>query len=159
MTLLDFGCGPGRDLPALGANGRIAVGLDGSAAFVAMARVATGCEVLHQNFLALDLPAARFDGIFANASLQHVPGDALPAVLLRLHAALKPGGVLLASIPHGDDDEGWNGARYSRFHTLDGLRGFMRGAGFVEIEHYWRPPGLPRAEQRWLASAWRKAAA
>ena len=46
-----------------------------------MAREATGCEVLHQDFLALDLPAARFDGVFANASLFHVPGSELPRVL------------------------------------------------------------------------------
>ena len=155
-TLLDFGCGPGRDLPALGANGNTAIGLDGSAAFVRMAREASGCTVLHQDFVALDLPGARFDGIYANATMQHVPGRALPRVLEALHAALKPRGVLLASIPHGDNEEGWNGARYSAFHDLDHWRGYLTDAGFVELEHYYRPTGLPREQQRWLAGAWRK---
>src|SRR5205085_510505 len=71
FTLLDFGCGPGRDLAWFRAQGHEAVGLDGSARFVEMARAATGCEVMHQDFLDLSLPAARFHGIFANASLFH----------------------------------------------------------------------------------------
>lgn len=157
FALLDFGCGPGRDLPALAAGGHEVVGLDGSAAFVRMAHAATGATVIHQDFLALDLPPARFDGIFANASMQHVPRLALADVLLRLHGTLKPGGVLLASIPRGDNEEGWNGARYSRFHDLDGWRRHLTTAGFVELEHYFRPAGLPRDEQRWLVSAWRRA--
>ena len=155
-TILDLGCGPGRDLARIAATGNTVVGLDGSDAFVQMARAATGVEVLHQNFVALDLPPARFDGIFANASMQHVPGDALPDVLRRLHDTLKPRGVLFASIPRGDDQEGWNGARYSRFHGIDGWRRFLETAGFVELEHYYRPVDRPFDEQRWLASAWRR---
>src|SRR5689334_18858686 len=48
--ILDFGCGPGRDLAAFAALGHEAVGLDGAPSFVAMARQHTGCEVLHQDF-------------------------------------------------------------------------------------------------------------
>lgn len=155
-TLLDFGCGPGRDLPALAAGGHVAVGLDGSAAFVRMAHEATGATVLHQDFLSLDLPSERFDGVYANASMQHVPGRALPGVLSHLYTALKPRGVLFASIPRGDNDEGWNGRRHSTFHDLAGWRRFMTTAGFVELEHYFRPSGVPHAQQRWLASAWRR---
>jgi len=155
-TLLDFGCGPGRDLRTLAATGHTAVGLDGSLAFVRIARETTGAEVLHQNFLALDLAPGRFDGIFANASMQHVPRVALPDVLARLRASLKPRGVFVASIPRGDNEEGWNGARYSAFHDLGAWRGFMTDAGFVELEHYFRPTGLPFADQRWMVTAWRR---
>ena len=156
FTILDFGCGPGRDLKSMAALGHTAIGLDGAAAFAAMARADTGCEIWQQDFLAIDLPSKRFDGIFANASLFHVPSQELPRVLRQLHAALKPAGVLFSSNPHGENDEGWNGERYGAYHDLAAWRRYLANAGFTELEHYYRPTGLPRAQQPWLASVWRK---
>jgi SAM-dependent methyltransferase len=155
FAILDFGCGPGRDLATFTRQGHVAIGLDGATRFVAMARADTGCEVWQQDFLALDLPPARFDGVFANASLFHVPSADLPRVLRELHAALKPRGVLFSSNPRGDGDEGWNRGRYGVYHDLDAWRRHLTDAGFTEIEHYYRPPGLPLAQQPWLASVWR----
>lgn len=158
FAILDFGCGPGRDLKTFTALGHLATGLEGAAQLAEMARAYSGCEVLQQNFLALDLPAERFDGVFANAALFHVPTPALPRVLRQLHATLKPGGVLFSSNPRGNGEEGWSGARYSVFHDLAAWRGHMSAAGFIELHHYYRPAGLPREQQPWLASVWRKPA-
>lgn len=154
--ILDFGCGPGRDLKTFSAMGHIVVGLDGAERFADMARAETGCEVLQQNFLELNLPAERFDGIFANAVLFHVPRQELPRVLRELHATLKPGGVLFSSNPRGENQEGWNGSRYGAYHDLETWRELLNDAGFTELEHYYRPEGLPREKQPWLASVWRK---
>ena len=156
FRILDFGCGPGRDLKSIAALGHTAIGLDGAAAFAVMARAATGCEVWQQDFLALDLPSESFHGIFANASLFHVPAQELPRVLRQLHAALTSGGVLFSSNPHGENDEGWNGERYGAYHDLAAWRSYLARAGFAELEHYFRPAGLPREQQPWLASVWRK---
>ncbi len=109
FSILDFGCRPGRDLTTFAAPGHEAIGIDGSPCFVQMARARSGCVVWPQDFLALDLPPGRFDGIFANASLFHVPRQELPRVLRALAATL-------------------------------------------------RPPSLPREQQPWLASVWRKTA-
>jgi SAM-dependent methyltransferase len=158
FTLLDFGCGPGRDLKALAARGHFAIGVEGAAQFAAMARAYSGCEVWQQDFLKLNLPACRFDGVFANASLFHVPSRALPDVLLRLHACLKPGGVLFTSNPRGNNEEGWSGGRYGVYHDLESWRRYVSGAGFIELTHYYRPAGLPREQQPWLASVWRRPA-
>jgi SAM-dependent methyltransferase len=98
FAILDLGCGPGRDLAAFRAEGHIPVGLDGSARFVEMARQHSGCEVLHQDFLRLELGAARFDGIFANASLRlllvarDVAGASDRRWVRRDRALLSPGG-------------------------------------------------------------------
>lgn len=156
-TILDFGCGPGRDLRSFTALGHTATGLEGAAPFVAMARE-TGCEVWQQDFLNLDLPRAHFDGIFANASLFHVPSAVLPRVLQQLHASLKPGGVLFSSNPHGCNQEGWERGRYGAYHDLQSWRRFLSDANFQELEHYYRPMGLPREQQPWLASVWRRGA-
>jgi len=156
FDILDFGCGPGRDLATLLSMGHRPVGLDGTAAFVAMAHAATDCEVWQQDFLSLDLPPSRFDGVFANASLFHVPRANLPAVLAALHETLRPGGVLFASNPRGNDEEGWSGERYGVWHRWESWRDFLLAAHFAEVEHYYRPPGLPREQQPWLASVWRR---
>jgi SAM-dependent methyltransferase len=154
-VLLDFGCGPGRDLAYFRSLGHEAVGLDACLPFVEMARKTTGCEVLHQSFLELALPFRRFDGVFANASLFHVPAQELPRVLAQLRDALVPGGVLFSSNPRGPDSEGFHGDRYGAYHTLETWRAYVTGAGFEELAHYYRPEGKPRDEQPWLATVWR----
>ncbi len=156
FDLLDFGCGPGRDLRTFTALGHRAVGLEGASSLAALARAHSGCEVWEQSFLALDLPAQRFDGVFANASLFHVPSQVLPQVLRQLHACLRPGGVLFSSNPRGAGQEGWNGERYGVFHDWPTWRGLVTDAGFEELEHFYRPTGLPIEQQPWLASVWRR---
>jgi SAM-dependent methyltransferase len=155
FTILDFGCGPGRDLKAFADLGHIAVGLDGASRFAAMARIHSGCEVWQQDFLKVDLPDNRFDGVFANAALFHVPSQELPRVLLDLRATLKPGGVLFSSNPRGHNEEGWYRGSYGAYYDLEIWRRYMSAAGFIELIHYYRPAGLPRDRQPWLASVWR----
>jgi SAM-dependent methyltransferase len=158
FRIMDFGCGPGRDLKVFRELGHEAIGLEGAARFVEMARDYSGCEVWLQDFLRLELPPEFFDGIFANASLFHVPSRELPRVLRELRASLTPGGVLFSSNPRGNNEEGWNGERYGCYYDLKRWRALVSAAGFEEISHYYRPPGVPREQQPWLASLWRKPA-
>ena len=156
FELLDFGCGPGRDLMTFKRLGHRATGLEGAIRLADIARSVSGCEVLQQNFLQLNLPDGHFDGVFANAALFHIPSQALRRVLKELHATLKPRGVLFSSNPRGNGQEGWSDDRYGVFHDLPAWRGYLSAAGFVELTHYYRPAGLPREQQPWLASVWRK---
>lgn len=158
FELLDLGCGPGRDLKTFRALGHQVTGLEGSPKLAELARTNSDCTVLEQNFLTLDLPQSRYDGVFANAVLFHVPSQVLPRVLGDLHAALKPGGVLFCSNPRGQGQEGWSGDRFGVFHDWDAWRSHMTAAGFAELTHYYRPTGLPLERQAWLASVWRRPA-
>jgi SAM-dependent methyltransferase len=155
-SILDLGCGLGRDRSYFRSLGHDAVGLDGSRQFVAMARAYSGREVLHQDLLAMRLPIGRFDGVFANASLFHVPSAELPTVLQELRKTLKPRGVLFSSNPRGNNQEGFSEGRYACFYDLDTWRDYVASAGFVELDHYYRPPGLSQERQPWLATVWRR---
>ncbi len=150
LDILDLGCGPGRDLSTFQSLGHKPIGLDGSQAFCYMAYQHSGCRVLHQQFLSLDLSASSFDGIFANASLFHIPSQELPRVLDDLYHALRPGGILFSSNPRGDA-EGWQGQRYGHYMELDSSKAFFEQAGFSVVHHYYRPEGKPKHQQPWLA--------
>ncbi|SHH16347.1 bifunctional 2-polyprenyl-6-hydroxyphenol methylase/3-demethylubiquinol 3-O-methyltransferase UbiG [Massilia sp. CF038] len=156
LTILDLGCGPGRDLKQFSSMGHRAIGLDGAGEFASMARSYSGCEVWQQDLLHLDLPPALFDGVFANAVLFHVPSKLLPGVLAQLHATIKPGGALFTSNPRGNNEEGWNGPRYGSYYDYATWEQYLLAAGFSALHHYYRPANLPREQQPWLASVWRK---
>ena len=153
--MLDFGCGPGRDLLAFKEMGHDPIGLDGSAKFCQMAREYAGVTVLEQDFSALELEPENFHGIFANASLFHVPKVCLVDVLRELNKALKPQGVLFCSNPRGDG-EGLSGQRYGHYMELEHFVPYLESAGFELVEHYYRPSGLERALQPWLATVSQK---
>jgi SAM-dependent methyltransferase len=150
LDILDFGCGPGRDMRIFKALGHRPVGLDGCKEFCKMAREQSGCPTLNQQFLKLELEGNSYDGIFANASLFCIPSQELPRVLKELHSALKNDGILFSSNPRGNA-EGWQGQRYGHYMEFETSQLFLQQAGFKIIEHYYRPAGKPREEQPWLA--------
>jgi SAM-dependent methyltransferase len=152
--ILDFGCGPGRDLVAFRAAGHEVIGLDATPAFVEMAQRASGCEVWQQNFLNLDLPEQFFDGIFANASLLHVPQAQMTRILGDLQRSLVPHGAIVMSLARGYG-EGFidrpTGQRYTSYWEYATIAPLITQAGLSIVEHYYRPPGLPQAMQSWVA--------
>ena len=154
--ILDLGCGPGRDLKELTRRGHLAIGLDGCAAFCTMAQQYSGCTVLHQNFIDIDISSYSFHGIFANASLFHIHKSRLQDVLMSFHSALVDNGVVFCSNPRGPNIEQLNGLRYGNYMDVEGWSEHFTQAGFVHVEHYFRPTSLPRPEQPWLAMVWRK---
>ena len=165
FDVLDVCCASGRDLLALKNLGHNPVGLDGVAEFCEMSREVSGCEVWEQSLADLDLPAGRFDTIFCNACLFHVPFVALSGTLRALSGALRPGGVLFVSNAHGfgEDREGWTTGR------TPGTRSYVcwlskrtwvetcrAATGLNLLKSYYRPPGRPRSEQPFLATVWQK---
>ena len=150
LDILDFGCGPGRDMCVFKSLGHRPVGLDGSKEFCKMAQQQSDCPTLNQQFLKLELKDNNYDGIFANASLFHVPSQELPRVLRDLHTALRKDGILFSSNPRGNA-EGWQGQRFGHYMEIEASETFLEQSGFRIIEHYYRPSGKPREQQPWLA--------
>ncbi|TDF37463.1 class I SAM-dependent methyltransferase [Alteromonadaceae bacterium M269] len=150
LNILDFGCGPGRDLATFKSLGHNPVGLDGSAEFCRMAEQYSGCRTLNQNFVDADLALGSYDGVFANASLFHVPKENLLHVLCHLNQALVDDGILFMSNPRGSSEE-WLGARYGHYMELEVISSFLTQAGFTVLNHYYRPTDAPPELQRWLA--------
>lgn len=156
FTLLDLGCGPGRDLAYFRSLGHIAIGLDGSAEFANMARAHSGAEVWVQDFIDLKLPEGHFDGVFANATLFHVPKEAIETTLTAIWGCLIPGGVLFTSNPRGNDEQGLSGGRFGIYYRDESWVTLVNNAGFKPIRQYFRPPNTPPHQQRWFATVWRK---
>ncbi|AOX02894.1 methyltransferase type 11 [Moorena producens PAL-8-15-08-1] len=151
--ILDLGCGPGRDLVAFKDQGHQVIGLDATPAFVKMAQQISGCEVWQQSFLSLKLPPNSFDGIFANASLIHIPRASMVRVLKDLKRSLVTNGAIVMSMIRGDH-EGYSvrptGYRYVVGWEYQSLAPCVEQAGFEIFDHYYRPPGLPCEQQSWL---------
>ena len=150
LDILDFGCGPGRDLKYFKSLGHRPVGLDGCATFCRMAEAHSACPTLQQTFCQLQLEPNSFDGVFANASLFHVPSEQLPSVLKKLHSCLREGGILFSSNPRGDGER-WQGQRYGNYMQFETSGELLMQAGFEVIQHYYRPTGQAIERQPWLA--------
>ncbi len=159
--ILDLGCGPGRDLVAFQQLGHSVTGLDATPAFVEMAQQAANCPVWEQSFLSLNLPANHFDGIFANASLIHVPTNEMLRVLQDLHESLVDRGTLVMSMMRGNYEgfsERPTGSRYVAGWEYATLAPQLLAAGFQISNHYYRPPGMPIEQQSWLVIVAQKVA-
>lgn len=127
-AVLDLGCGTGRDTLALIEVGLDITAIDGSAAMAREAEKRIGRPVRVQLFEDLNDVNA-FDGIWANASLLHVPRAGLPNVLGRVHCALKPGGLLAASFKSGGAEGRDKLGRYYNYLNADELSALLHAAG------------------------------
>ena len=116
-TILDIGCGSGRDLDALHQAGRRVLGWEPCANLANIAR-ARGHDVAPYGYADLPLHAPKnLAGIWSCASLLHLPLIQWPATLTHLRASLRPGGVLLVSIKDGCGT--WTDAQGRVFHGTD----------------------------------------
>lgn len=148
--ILDFGCGSGRDTIAFLNLGYQVDACDGSAELCRIAGEVTGIQIKQMLFQDLD-GIAVYDGIWACASILHLPKGELKTVLEKIAAALKDHGVLYTSFKYGTF-EGMRQGRYFTDFTEDSLREFFRSVPALQIFRTWITkdvrPG--REEERWL---------
>ena len=148
--IMDLGCGAGGASLYFTRAGYSVLAVDGCREFCEYTRQRAGCETRNMFFEELDDEDA-FDGIWACASLLHVPKAGLPGILRRIHRALKKDGVFYASFKYGETEREKNGRRFSDF-TEDSLRALLDEAGGFRVKTLWvthdaRPE---RSDERWV---------
>ncbi|MEY4063875.1 MAG: hypothetical protein RIR26_83 [Pseudomonadota bacterium] len=154
-AILDVGCGSGRDSKFFYENGFSVTSIDSSSEMVKLAIRNTGLTVLKMNVEEIDFESA-FNGIWACASLLHIPSATLPSVFLKLARALKQGGILYCSFKYGAF-EGERNGRYFTDLVSDRLDALVSGSGLV-LESHWITEDLrpTHSNEKWLNSIFLK---
>lgn len=134
-TILDLGCGSGRDSLTFYELGYDVTPLDASEEMCKLAEIHTGLEVLQMTFEQMDFDKV-FDGIWACASLLHTPKKELSDILTKIARALNDKGILYMSFKLGDF-EGFRGKRYFCDFTEDSFTELLRDNGRFEIIKLW----------------------
>jgi SAM-dependent methyltransferase len=154
--ILDAGCGSGRDARAFAKLGHRVTAFDASPALVALAEAYFGQPVQCLRFQDIAW-REQFDGIWACASLLHVPADELLEAIQRLCRALKPDGILYASFKYGSGEREHHGRRFTDLDepALEALLRYVRDLEPVEtwITGDLRPG---REAERWLNTLLRR---
>ena len=117
-TILDAGAGAGRDSLEFLNRGYQVVTMEPSSALATIAAQHTGHDVLNLSFQHMQM-VEQFDGIWASASLLHVPPTELPEVFTRFEYALKPAGVVYYSFKYGSGVHMKNDLQYSHLSIGD----------------------------------------
>jgi superfamily II DNA or RNA helicase/HKD family nuclease/SOS-response transcriptional repressor LexA len=154
--ILDGGCGSGRDSKAFVARGYRVAAFDACEALVSLARAHTGLPVLHRSFTDVE-EVAIYDGIWACASLLHLPESELPNALHRLWHALKPGGLLYVSFKYGEGTR-QHGGRHFTDATESRLNQWLQSITDIESNETWiTEDQRPDRNERWLNALLRRA--
>lgn len=149
-TVLDLGCGSGRDSLYFIEKGFDTTALDGAQELCELASIHIGQNVLHMQYSELDFTDV-FDGIWACASLLHLQTNDINDVLQSITKALKPHGLLYMSFKHGDFNGILNG-RYFNCHTTRSLKNLMESHKELEVLELWMSQDVrpEREEDSWL---------
>jgi ubiquinone/menaquinone biosynthesis C-methylase UbiE len=144
--VLDVGCGAGRDMAWMEAQGFHVTGVDLSTGMLDQARRLVQGKLLHMDMSHLAFPPASFEGIWCNASLLHIPKAQAPEVLGQMHRVLIPGGWLYFSLQEGDGER-WEVTRFGveRFfarYVSEEAEALLSQTGFSVDKRYQDQTGL-----------------
>ncbi|WBG90526.1 class I SAM-dependent methyltransferase [Pantoea piersonii] len=150
-SVLDAGCGSGRDAKAFAEQGFQVEAFDASPELAELASQHSGLPVKVMRFQELDV-SAHYDGIWCCASLLHVPRAELPEVFRRLAKALKAGGVLYASFKYGQGEREDNGRVFTDMRVgeiAEILRG-SEGSGLRVVQEWMSEDRRPERRDSWV---------
>jgi SAM-dependent methyltransferase len=152
--VLDVGCGPGRDLAALRAQGLQASGFDRSRGMLAQARQRGALPLALGDIRPLPVRAGALNGLWCCAALLHIPKRESRAVLAEFGRALCPGGVLYVSVKQGQGERWHNDVdgqrRYFEFYEPAEIDELLISGGFAIVEQ-WADADSRRRPDAWLS--------
>lgn len=155
-TILDFGCGSGRDTKAFLEKGYAVDAMDGSEELCRKASEYAGIEVKHSYFEELNA-LEKYDGIWACSSILHLSKEELKPIFMKMREAVKSNGVIYTSFKYGDFEGNRNGRFFTDF-TEETFSEYIKSVEGLNLEEYWITndvrPG--RGEERWLNLILRK---
>ncbi len=148
-TILDLGCGSGRDSLAFYEQGYDVTPLDASEEMCKLAEIHTGIEVLHMSYEDMEFDEV-FDGVWGCGALIHVPEKELEDILERVIDAMCQGGILFLSFREGDF-EGFQGEQYFCDYTEEKLERILKETGRLEVKKLWTGAGQSRnTDDSWV---------
>ncbi len=149
-SVLDLGCGSGRDSLTFLEMGYDVTALDGSEEMCSLASIHTDLDILHMQYDDLDFNEV-FDGIWACASLVHLEKSKLPGIINKISKALKPGGIFYMSV-HKGNFEGTRNQRFFAEYTKNELKDIFEAFPELDIEDIWvtEDVRLKQGGQEWL---------
>ncbi len=148
-SILDLGCGSGRDSACFKDRGYDVTAVDGSAQMCSLASIHIGQDVLNLKFSDIDFNEV-FDGVWACASLLHVASEEMPEILHKIFKSMKPGGVLYVSYKYGDFEGLRDGRYYTDLRTRK-LKELLSEFENIEVLDIWKSEQIIQEEERiWL---------
>jgi SAM-dependent methyltransferase len=154
-SILDLGCGSGRDSAYFISCGFDVTAMDASEEMCDLASIHIGQDVLNLSFAEMDFNEV-FDGIWACASLLHVPGDQIEEIFTKVVKSLKENGVLFMSFYYGDFEGERNGRYYKDYRTKS-IKELISGYENLEIIELDKCDDLnPEANTQWIYALLRK---
>ncbi len=148
-TILDLGCGSGRDLRWFKEQGFAPLGCERAPSLARLARAQSGCEVLVEDFTQHNWNAASFDALLMIGALVHIEHAALPAVLAQLLTTLHPGGYALLSLKEGQGLRHHDDGRVFSLWQTEALEAIFAGLD-LELVEFSRQVSKIRNEDVWL---------
>ena len=146
--VLDCGCGSGRDAKIFKSLGYKVTAIDGSLEMCKLASEFSGVNVKHMQFQEIEFDN-EFDGIWASASLLHVPSTEIDDVLNRLKLSLKEDGIFYASFKLGDFEGERNGRYFNDLTESSAIELFEKN-GFETIKTWLTDDSRPERDDRWV---------
>ena len=154
-TVLDIGCGSGRDLLWFSEQGFHPTGFEQSPSLAGLAREHSGCDVIVDDFLIFDFSALSFDAVLLIGSLVHVEKDILPKILVEIVKALKENGLMYISLKAGQGRCIQADGRIFVLWSPKELEPIFIGSG-LNVEDFFISQSKKTRSDQWLSFVLRK---